>query len=151
TIFIMWFMSVGCSPCESGAKSTMRNTVPDFGGARPILVLPRSAVEVKSGRLVLVTQTFAAEFGGRGAGGCVRSSILPPALPDGSRPVTTRRTSGCCARTEPASVAPAMMKSRFRFMSFLPVMNSSWPGAGSARAVEHRHRGGDHARDVGEV
>ena len=35
-------------------------SLPDFGGARPIFVLPRSSVEVKSGRLVLVTQTLAA-------------------------------------------------------------------------------------------
>src|SRR2546426_4173871 len=92
-----------------GGKSTMRNTVPPFGGVNPTRVFPRSVVQAKSGGYGSVTQMLADEFPVRGLliSGTMPSTIAT-ALPDASSVVTMRRISpvccGGCASPEPASV-----------------------------------------------
>src|SRR5438045_2953833 len=91
--------------CVVGTKSTMRKIVPFFGGTSPTLVLPRSAVQEKSGGLLSVTHISLAGFGERKLVSCTWPSSITTALPEESILVTTRRTSGgCCAPTEPARI-----------------------------------------------
>src|SRR5258708_9568823 len=88
-----------------GTNSTMRKIVPFFGGTSPTLVLPRSAVQEKSGGLLSVTHISLAGFGERKLVSCTWPSSITTALPEASILVTTRRTSGgCCAATEPARI-----------------------------------------------
>src|SRR5258708_26266376 len=85
-----------------GRNSTMGKIVPFFGGTSPTLVLPRSAVQEKSGGLLSVTHISLAGFGERKLVSCTWPSSITTALPEESILVTTRRTSeGCCAPTEP--------------------------------------------------
>src|SRR6266478_8075732 len=91
---------------ESGTKSTTRKIVPFFGGTSPTLVNARSALQLKSGRLLSVTHISPAGFGDRKLFSCTAPSNITAALPEESILVTTRRTSGgCCAAAEPASIS----------------------------------------------
>src|SRR5712692_9761683 len=88
-----------------GTNSTMRKIVPFFGGTSPTLVLPRSAVQEKSGGLLSVTHISLAGFGERKLVSWTWPSNITTALPEASILVTTRRTSGsCCAATELARI-----------------------------------------------
>src|SRR5256885_1275323 len=95
-------------PDVIGGKSTMRNTVPPFGGVNPTRVFPRSVVQAKSGGYVSVTQMLVDEFPVRGLliSATVPSTIAT-ALADASSVVMMRRIApvccGGCASPEPAS------------------------------------------------
>src|SRR5258708_38202883 len=92
-----------------GTNSTMRKIVPFFGGTSPTLVLPRSAIQEKSGGLLSVTHISLAGVGERKLVSCTWPSSITTALREASILVTTRRTSGgCCAATEPARVESAL-------------------------------------------
>src|SRR5216684_2544187 len=160
TTFIIRLMSIFFSISgESGAKSTIRKIVPFFGGTSPTLVNARSALQLKSGRLLSVTHISPAGFGDRKLFSCTDPSYITTALPAESSLVTTRRTSGgCCAATEPASISatPGITHDRLPVIGFLPKKRSASGPAlrglrPGARPVEHRHGGRDDARHVGEV
>src|SRR5712691_2843878 len=96
----------------AGTKSTMRKIVPFLGGTSPTLVLPRSAVQEKSGGLCSVTHISLAGLGERKLVSWTLPSNITTALPDESILVTTRRTSGgfcCCAAADPISATAALM------------------------------------------
>src|SRR5438876_5436895 len=98
-----------------GTKSTMRKIVPFLGGTRPTWVLPRSAVQEKSGGLASVTHISPAGWGQRKLASWTLPSNIATALPDESSLVTTRRTSGgscCCAAAGPASATAALMAAK---------------------------------------
>src|SRR5437899_5921518 len=143
---------------EIGTKSTMRKIVPFFGGTSPTLVSARSALQLKSGRLLSVTHISPAGFGDRKLFSCTDPSNITTALPEESSLVTTRRTSGgCCAATEPAKInaTPGTTHDRLLVIGFLQKKLASRPALrglrAGARPVEHRHGGSDDARHVGEV
>src|SRR3981189_2627504 len=119
----MVLMSMPSTFCVVGTKSTMRKMVPFFGGTSPTLVLPRSAVQEKSGGLLSVTHISLAGFGERKLVSCTRPPRSTTPLPEGSILVTTRRTSGgCCAATEPARIkaTPGTTQDRLLFTGLLP-------------------------------
>src|SRR5712691_5595727 len=98
-----------------GTKSTMRKIVPFPGGTSPTLVLPRSAVEEKSGGLASVTHISLAGLGERKLVSWTLPSNIATALPEESSLVTTRRTSGgfcCCAAADPISATAALTAAR---------------------------------------
>src|SRR5258708_5003710 len=138
-----------------GTNSTMRKIVPCFGGTSPTLVLPRSAVQEKSGGLLSVTHISLAGFGERKLVSCTWPSSITTALPEASILVTTRRTSGsCCAATEPARIKATPGTTHDRLL--LTGLSQKRIALGRLRAgpgpVEHRHAGGDdacHVRNVG--
>src|SRR5438477_10263270 len=113
TTFIMVLMSMLRIAGLSGTNSTMRKIVPDFGGTRPTLVLARSALAEKSGRLLSVTHISAAGLGER----CVASGSAPSnittAFPESSILVTRRRTSGVCASAQLANASAKTQIDRF--------------------------------------
>src|SRR5438876_6715274 len=124
---------------ESGAKSTIRKIVPFFGGTSPTFVNARSALQLKSGRLLSVTHISPAGFGDRKLFSCTAPSNITTALPEESSLVTTRRTSGgCCAATEPARLGatPGAPDDRLLVIGFLPKKI----GAGSSPTPAARRR-----------
>src|SRR5437773_11872517 len=124
---------------ESGTKSTTRKIVPFFGGTSPTLVNARSALQLKSGRLLSVTHISPAGFGDRKLFSCTAPSNITTALPEESILVTTRRTSGgCCAATEPAGITalPGTTNDRLLVIVFPQKMT----GFGSALTRASRRR-----------
>src|SRR5258708_14361578 len=138
-----------------GRHSTRRKLVPFFGGTSPPVVLPRSAVQEKSGGLLSVTHISLAGFGERKLVSCTWPSSITTALPEASILVTTRRTSGsCCAATEPARIKATPGTTHDRLL--LTGLSQKRIALGRLRAgpgpVEHRHGGGDdacHVRQIG--
>src|SRR5260370_8427861 len=133
----MVLMSMLSIFCVGGTKSTMRKIVPFFGGTSPTLVLPRSAVQEKSGGLLSVTHISLPGFGERKLVSCTWPSSITTALPEASILVTTRRTSGgCCAATDPANIAPKTTHRRLLFIGISQKKESLTPA--SLRRPSHQ-------------
>src|SRR5882757_861925 len=136
----MVLMSMLSIFCVVGTKSTTRKIVPFFGGTSPTLVLPRSAVQEKSGGLLSVTHISLAGFGERKLVSCTWSSSITTALPEASILVTTRRTSGgCCAATEPAKIKATPVTAHDGFLVIGP--SQKWIVGGHGCRLDLRRFG----------